>query len=717
MVDYSNEPYFQPAEELKNFLCERTQSTSESFFRTLVDYNLCKLASVMRVKIDTHDRGTIPVNMYAIALAPSGTGKGHSTNIMEEQVLKGFRTRYVEEVLPEITEIHLAKLANHRAKKKGTDADDEMLLVKAEFDRLGTFVFNFDSATTPAVKQMRHKLLMCNAGAVNMEIDEIGSNLLSQQEVLTAFLELFDVGKIKQKLTKNTNENVRGEEIEGKTPTNLLLFGTPSKLLSGGKTEEEFMSMLETGYARRCFFAYTSTTNKRKDMTPEEAYQAATNKVSASSMHTLATQLERLADPVHFDVNLTMSKDVAIEFIQYRMNCEKLAEDLSEHEEIEKAEVSHRYFKAIKLAGAYAFADGLYEIKMPHAKAAIKRAEESGKDFAKVLTRDRNYVKLAKYLINIGQEVTNVELHEDLAFYRGSAGQKNDLISLAIAWAYRHHSVIKRKFVEGIEFFKGETLEVTKMDEMRFSYSGDIAVGYKPSVQPFSKLGKLFLKPNLHWCSHYFINNHRTEENAQVGFNMVVLDVDGGTTIQEAQTYLADFNYHMYTTKRHTDQEHRFRIVLPLSHTLKMDREEYRQFMENIAAWLPISLDDKTFQRSRKWMTHNGELFTNSDGKNLDALLFIPKTSKSEKLKSALSDLSNLSNVERWFVHRTGDGNRNQQLLKYALMLVDANKTYEEVERAVNDLNSKLPNSLNANEIASTILTTTAKAVIKRDKG
>lgn len=717
MVDYSNEPYFQPAEELKNFLCERTQSTSESFFRTLVDYNLCKLASVMRVKIDTHDRGTIPVNMYAIALAPSGTGKGHSTNIMEEQVLKGFRTRYVEEVLPEITEIHLAKLANHRAKKKGTDADDEMLLVKAEFDRLGTFVFNFDSATTPAVKQMRHKLLMCNAGAVNMEIDEIGSNLLSQQEVLTAFLELFDVGKIKQKLTKNTNENVRGEEIEGKTPTNLLLFGTPSKLLSGGKTEEEFMSMLETGYARRCFFAYTSTTNKRKDMTPEEAYQAATNKVSASSMHTLATQLERLADPVHFDVNLTMSKDVAIEFIQYRMNCEKLAEDLSEHEEIEKAEVSHRYFKAIKLAGAYAFADGLYEIKMHHAKAAIKRAEESGKDFSKVLTRDRNYVKLAKYLINIGQEVTNVELHEDLAFYRGSAGQKNDLISLAIAWAYRHHSVIKRKFVEGIEFFKGETLEVTKMDEMRFSYSGDIAVGYKPSVQPFSKLGKLFLKPNLHWCSHYFINNHRTEENAQVGFNMVVLDVDGGTTIQEAQTYLADFNYHMYTTKRHTDQEHRFRIVLPLSHTLKMDREEYRQFMENIAAWLPISLDDKTFQRSRKWMTHNGELFTNSDGKNLDALLFIPKTSKSEKLKSALSDLSNLSNVERWFVHRTGDGNRNQQLLKYALMLVDANKTYEEVERAVNDLNSKLPNSLNANEIASTILTTTAKAVIKRDKG
>ena len=673
----------------------------------------------MRIKVETHDRGIIPVNMYAIALAPSGTGKGHSTNILEEQVLKGFRTRFVEEVLPEITETNLAKLAVYRAKKQGLESpDDAMPLVKAEFERLGTFVFNFDSATTPAVKQMRHKLLMCGAGAISMEIDEIGSNLLSQQETLTSFLELFDVGKIKEKLTKNTNENVRSETIEGKTPTNLLLFGTPSKLLNGSKTEEEFISMLDTGYARRCFFAYSNKTNKLVDMTPEEAYKAATNKTSAKSMHSLASSLERLADVTHFDTTLTMSQDVAIECIKYRLACEKLAEQLPEHDDIQKAEISHRYFKALKLATAYAFADNSYTVEMHHLKAAFRRAEESGKDFAKVLTRDRNFVKLAKYLIETKDEVTNVELVEDLPFFRGSAATKNDLLSLATAWAYRRHAVIKRKWVEGIEFFKGESLEVTDMNKIIFSYSGDISQGYKANVRPFSKMSKLFDKPDLHWCNHHFLKEHRLDDNAVMGFNVIVLDVDGTATLEEAKTFFAEYNYHFYTTKRHTDKSNRFRVVIPLSHTLKMNREEYLQFMQNVAEWLPIEVDTQTFQRSRKWLTNdNAEVISNLEGKNLDALIFIPKTSKSDQLKNKLSDLENLSNVERWFMQRTGEGNRNGQLLKYALMLVDAGKTYEEVEKAVKELNNKLPSSIPDAEIASTIMSTAAKALLKRNKG
>ena len=40
-----------------------------------------------------------------------------------------------------------------------------------------------------------------------------------------------------------TNE----EEIDGKTPTNALLFGTPSKLLDGGQTEDQFYSFLKQG--------------------------------------------------------------------------------------------------------------------------------------------------------------------------------------------------------------------------------------------------------------------------------------------------------------------------------------------------------------------------------------------------------------------------------------------------------------------------------------
>jgi len=114
---------------------------------------------------------------------------------------------------------------------------------------------------------MRQKLLLANAGSMCLEIDEISSNFAGNAEVLTTYLELYDKGLIKQKLTKNTKENKRYEEIWGKTPTNLMLFGTPVKLLDGSKVEEDFKEMLEIGYARRFLIGYSNKVihNNHKD--------------------------------------------------------------------------------------------------------------------------------------------------------------------------------------------------------------------------------------------------------------------------------------------------------------------------------------------------------------------------------------------------------------------------------------------------------------------
>jgi len=93
----------------------------------------------------------------------------------------------MEEVYPVVAQRSLAKLAIKRSIKKGTQEEVELARVQAEFERAGTYVFGFDSGTTPAVKQMRHMLLMSGAGSINLEIDEIGSNLLGNVEVLTTF--------------------------------------------------------------------------------------------------------------------------------------------------------------------------------------------------------------------------------------------------------------------------------------------------------------------------------------------------------------------------------------------------------------------------------------------------------------------------------------------------------------------------------------------------
>ena len=713
MKNFDEIEYNPTSEKLVKILCEKTQSDNPLFFRVLVGYYFCVMASSMRCTIVTHDRGDVPVNMYALSLATSGFGKNFSSNIIENSVIHLFRQRFLEETFPLLAEVNLPKLAHRRASKRGTDPEDDLIKLHKEFDSLGTLLFSFDSATPAAVKQMRTKLLMADAGAMNLIIDEAGSNLLSSIDVLTTFLELYDVGNIKQKLIKNTVENVRIEEIHGRTPTNMLMFGTPAKLLNGSKTEEELYSMLETGYARRCFFGYVKTISQTAPRTPEEVYEALTNTSSNAYLDQLSSQLENLADMSNVNKRLTMSKDTSLLLIKYRLKCDADALLLNEHEEIKKAEISHRYFKVLKLAGAYAFIENAPTVTDEHIYQAIKLAEESGVAFSQILTRDRNYVKLAKYIANTKRDVTQADLVEDLPFYRGGVAQKNEMMGLAIAYGYKNNIIIKKSISDGIEFFTGETLQVTDISKCIVSYSTQLAEGYVNKQGPWEDLYKLVQAPGIHWVSHHLANGYRNEENCINGFNLVVIDVDGGIDMSTAQLLLKDYKYLMYTTKRHTDQENRFRIIFPTNFVLKMDAKDYREFMSAVYQWLPFDVDKETGQRSRKWLSNQGTYLYN-EGALFDVLPFVPKTSKNEERKARLKDQQSLDNLERWLLDTASDSGRNNTLLKYGMILVDAGFGFEDIRKKVLSLNEKLPDKLEEIEILGTVLVTVAKALAKQ---
>jgi hypothetical protein len=113
----------------------------------------------------------------------------------------------MEDTFPTISEANLNKIANDRAARLGSDVQEELEKLEKEFRSAGAYPFTFDSGTSPAVKQLRYKLLLAGAGAINLQIDEIGSNLIGNTEVLTLFLELFDQGHVKQKLIKNTADS------------------------------------------------------------------------------------------------------------------------------------------------------------------------------------------------------------------------------------------------------------------------------------------------------------------------------------------------------------------------------------------------------------------------------------------------------------------------------------------------------------------------------
>lgn len=698
-------------EEIVDVLCNKTQNTDRGFYKVEVAYFLAKMASAMRASIMTKDRGKVPINIYALCLASSGFGKGHSVNIMENDLIKGFKRRFLDETMPSISEDHLTAMAQDRSIRNNTTEEVEMDILNAEYKRLGAYPFTFDSGTTPAVKQLRDKLLLANCGSINLQIDEIGSNLIGSTEVLNVFLELYDQGLVKQKLTKNTQDNIRSDDRDGSTPTNMLLFGTPVKLLDGGQTEDMFYSFLEVGYARRCLFGIGKLDKKALySMDPAQIFARLTDPSNTAIVNKWSQHFFNLADPAKFNWQMTISDQTSINLIQYKSECERLADALPEHEEIKKAELSHRYFKALKLAGALAFVDESPEVTDTHLYQAIKLVEESGDAFGSILTREKAYMKLAKYIANSKSEVTHADLTEALPFYKSGVAARNEMMSLATAWGYKNCIVIKKALVDGIEFFKGETLQQTNLDKMILSWSNDLAYNYQPEEGPWDQLKVLFQGTGLNWCNHRFKDGHRCNTEVLPGFNMVVVDVDGTTTINTVKELFKSYKYILYTTKRHqTEGKDRFRLVFPINYVLKLSVDEYKEFMNNIFKWLPFETDECANQASKKWSSYNGGQYFQNDGDILDALKFIPGTSRNDQYKKEMAKIEDLGNLERWFATQMSEGNRNNNMFKYGMALVDSGLTFEEVSSQIKKFNKQLSNPLPEEELEKSVLVTIAK--------
>lgn len=207
---------------------------------------------------------------------------------------------------------------------------------------------------------------------------------------------------------------------------------------------------------------------------------------------------------------------------------------------------------------------------------------------------------------------------------------------------------------------------------------------------------------------------YRDEKHAIPGFNIIVLDVENSVSIDTAKLLLKDYTYFMHTTKRHTQDSHRFRIVMPISHTLELDAKDFRDFMQNVYDWLPFEVDRQTGQRSRKWMTYPGQHWYNN-GELLDALQFIPKTKKADERRKILSSQTSLSNLERWFINNAQEGNRNNHLLRYAYCLVDMGMDIDTITNNVQALNRKLESPLPDEEILTTIIISASKKIHQKD--
>lgn len=712
MTDYSKLPLHPMSEKLVEILCTKTQNRNPMFFRILLVYYFGQVASHMRANVVGFDSNTIPLNSYVINLSPSGTGKGYATSFIEKELLGEFKDIFLNDTFPHSAYININQLASTRANQYGTDPQEEEEKLNKEFELVGPFLDSFDSATVPAVKQHRHKLLLANAGSLNFQVDEMGANLQAQTEVLHTFLELYDLGLLKEKLIKSSAENKRLEKLAGGTPTNMLLFGTPTKLLDGARTEELFYELLDMGYARRCFFGYSKESMKDLEMTAADIVNNMFDQGNADYVADIADHLKLLAHVSNLHRKIHIEKPELIELMKYRLHCEKKASLLPEQQSIQKAELSHRYFKALKLAGVYAFIEDSVKITLAHLHNAIALTELSGEAFDELMKPEKNYMKLAKYLADSPIELVLADLVEDLPYFKGTKSQKDEMIALAIGYGYKNNIIIKKTIENGITFLRGESLEETNPDKLLIALSNDFARDYKPNWVSFDELKDLGSVNDFNWTNHAFSDNHRKDENVLPGFNLIVLDVDSGTPISKALEVFKGIKCMLYTTKRHTKEEPRYRIIIPTNYVLQFDKSEYKEFINNIISAIPIDMpiDTASNQRSKKWLTNKGEVYVN-DGELFDVLPFIPQTKKNEERLANLNE-QDLDRLEYWVINNIGDGNRNNQLYNYACILHDSGSDYADIRNAVIALNKKIPDSLSDDELENTVLRSIATKIL-----
>ena len=252
---------------------------------------------------------------------------------------------------------------------------------------------------------------------------------------------------------------------------------------------------------------------------------------------------------------------------------------------------------------------------------------------------------------------------------------------------------------------------------MIFSISSDLTYHYDNLIKPWDKLVVLGQNNALNWCVHHFLpdmskpslGNYRAKEFAMPAFNLLVLDVDGTCTLESAKDILKDYTYMIYTTKRHTDESNRFRVVLPLKYKLFLNPDDYKEFMTNVFESLPFDIDDQAKDIARKWLTNNGQVFTNS-GELFDPRPFIPESEQDKERKKEIKKWGNLDNIARWFLKNTKSGNRNNNLFRYGIMLRDRGLSFDDIKDKVIQLNSKLIAPLEIDELENTVFNSISAA-------
>ena len=109
------------------------------------------------------------------------------------------------------------------------------------------------------------------------------------------------------------------------------------------------------------------------------------------------------------------------------------------------------------------------------------------------------------------------------------------------------------------------------------------------------------------------------------------------------------------------------------------------------------------------WTTYaTAQVYTN-EGDLLDATQFIPNTLRQDAIRNLPKQIKNLPQLERWFAMRASEGNRNNLLLRLAMVMMDQGIDPIQIQERIINVNNTLQEPLPEAELHQTIFRTLAR--------
>jgi len=264
----------------------------------------------------------------------------------------------------------------------------------------------------------------------------------------------------------------------------------------------------------------------------------------------------------------------------------------------------------------------------------------------------------------------------------------------------------------------GFKIRVTKKDQTQDTYTLSVSTDGKDvaskqykvvttTLEDLPKLAKKHQYSNLIWK-----DGLRSQDNFTNGISLVVLDIDSGTTLQEAVRGLESkkLSAVIISTPNHRKEKSgaitdRFRIILPLEYKFVGDINKWKACLTGLCEALGIEADKSAFDGARHYRAspEDAEVHILSGSK-----IVLDMYEKKESLKSGYrgrSDSSILTKTpkyksyETFLVKECVEGNRNNSFSRVAKWMRDDGVSSSDTQAFLEGYNNKLTKSLPDREL------------------